>query len=166
MLHAICQENSHPSTLDSLPVAANLRGSFSFSNLPFVMSWMQSMVLAVSPASITVVRPPPSQRLSVVGGSSPSRSASSAGLDTCSRYSALAAFTAVATTFSDVRSLERALTQHGVDLSGWGCGTAKTSADLLEELRQGETLLHFSEWRVRRWLNVVKVRSRAVCVGS
>jgi len=65
--------------------------------------------------------------------------------------------TAARGTFSNAAELERALNAHGVDTHGWGTGSAKQVADLLEELARGETVLTFGPYSACRWVNVAKV---------
>jgi len=62
--------------------------------------------------------------------------------------------------FANINHLEAALVSHGVDVSSWGTGTAKSLKDLLAELERRECVLHFGPRGVRRWLNVVKVQVR------
>jgi len=54
------------------------------------------------------------------------------------------------------------LIAHGLDLSNWGVGSAKTVEHLFEELEAEETVLRLGARGVRRWLNVVKVRIKPV----
>lgn len=55
--------------------------------------------------------------------------------------------------------LEGCLRQGGVTLTGWGAGQAKTSADLLTEIRSGESQLVFKDGQLTR-----KVRALAIDV--
>ena len=50
------------------------------------------------------------------------------------------------------------LSEHGIDISGWGVGAAKRVADLQHELEQSESTLAVEEGRLLRCLRVVKLR--------
>ena len=54
--------------------------------------------------------------------------------------------------------LEELLQRHGLDVSGWGQGAAKSVEQLHSEVQKGETKLTFKEGRVLRYMHAARMR--------